>query len=88
MEESRYALDILRPDSDELWVRFESTTPFMAITAGDTIDPNLWEVPMTPASRVRVMRVRHALWVSEDQVRIRFGHDASAGVGHTDARPA
>ena len=59
----KYVLEIYKPmDVDNLWVRFESPFPFMAIHVGDVINPGLWEGSETPQKMLRVLHVEHSIF--------------------------
>lgn len=62
----RYVLEIYVPDSfDDVWVQFESDTPFLCIHAGELINPGTWEGSKSPMEILEVLQVEHILWDGE-----------------------
>ncbi len=63
MKTIKYVLEIYEPLSvDDIWVRFESPNPFMAIHPGDVINPGLWEGSEAPQKVLRVLNVEHSIF--------------------------
>jgi hypothetical protein len=58
-----YMLEIYEPGSEkEVWVHFESSSPFMPIAVGDYLNPYAWDPPPSPLRILRVVRVEHLIW--------------------------
>lgn len=65
----RYVLEIYEPMRvDELWMRFESPSPFMAIQAGQVINPGLWPGSKAPQKMLRVLHVEHTIFEIENRI--------------------
>ena len=68
MKATVYALDVYQPHSrEEIWRSFESSTPFMAISEGDVIDPSAWSGSRSPISVLRVTKVHHVITERDEQ---------------------
>ena len=68
MKPTVYTLDIFRPQSREsVWRSFESSTPFMAISEGDVVDPSAWSGSHSPIRVLRVIQVNHVLSERDEQ---------------------
>ncbi len=64
---SDYSLEIYEPQSMEnAWIVFHSTSPFMSISAGDIINPGIWEGSKSPMKVLRVLNVEHIVWQSKE----------------------
>ena len=67
---TEFSLEIYMPGSREnLWVTFSSNTPFMAIHAGDIINPNTWEGSQSPMKVLRATGIEHIIWETNGAVR-------------------
>jgi hypothetical protein len=65
-----YMLEIYEPGSfDDVWVYFESTSPFGFMSAGDIINPGLWEGSKSPMFVLKVVSLEHILWEAEGQTK-------------------
>ncbi|MCX8119197.1 MAG: hypothetical protein N3G78_14865, partial [Desulfobacterota bacterium] len=65
----RYVLEIYKPmNVDDLWMKFESPSPFMAIHVGEVINPGLWPGSEAPQKVLRVLHVEHAVWEINDRI--------------------
>ena len=63
MRITEYSLEIFMPSSyDDVWVVFTSPTPFMAISAGDILNPSIWEDSQSPMKVLRVVGLEHLIW--------------------------
>lgn len=70
MKIGEYILEIYSPRSvDDVWVTFESSTPFMQISVGDSVNPGLWPSSQSPMRILRVIQVEHIIWESENKVK-------------------
>lgn len=59
----KYILEVYEPGSmDDVWVTFETSQPFVSISAGDIINPGLWENSQSPMKVLRAVTVEHILW--------------------------
>lgn len=68
MNSAVYALEIYHPQSrKDVWVSFESTTPFMSIGEGDVVDPTGWSDSHSPVRLLRVIQVNHVLSEKDEQ---------------------
>ncbi len=72
--EKKYALHIFEPqNTEQVWMRFSSPTPFLNINVGDLINPSIW--PETGVhlleiiNMLRVINVEHIVWETEGQIR-------------------
>ncbi len=60
---SKYILEVYNPRSKkDVWLSWESKSPFMAISAGDVINPTTWPGAESPVNLLRVTRVEHVIW--------------------------
>ncbi len=48
---------------------FESDMPFLAISAGDIVNPGLWPGSESPIKVLRVTNVEHIIWTKGDVVK-------------------
>jgi len=88
----RYMLEIYNPGSfRDVWVYFESDTPFQAISKGDIIHPGMFP-DASAQTMLRVTSIEHIIWALEnkqakhkicvytedieDDAKARFGFDA------------
>ena len=63
-----YMLDIFYPQSREhVWRSFEASTPFMAFSEGDLIDPSAWSGSHSPIRLLRITQVNHVLTERDEQ---------------------
>jgi hypothetical protein len=70
MKKVEYILEIFRPKSvDDVWVTFNSPSPFMAITSGDIINPGVWSGSESPKTVLRVLNVEHIIWELNDTIK-------------------
>ncbi|MGA2516891.1 MAG: hypothetical protein ABSG44_10090 [Thermodesulfobacteriota bacterium] len=70
MKQIEYILEIFRPESvDDVWVTFNSSSPFMPISVGDIINPRLWPGSEPPQKVLRVLNVEHIIWELNDTVK-------------------
>lgn len=70
---TQYELEIFIPGSaDDVWVKFASPTPFMAIHVGDIINPGTWEGSQSPQKVLQVVGVEHLIWEVNGQVKHRL----------------
>ena len=68
MNPAVYTLDIFYPQSrTNVWRSFESSTPFMAISEGDVVDPSAWSGSQSPIRVLRVTQVHHVLTERDEQ---------------------
>ena len=59
----KYMLEIYRPNNaDDVWVVFESDTPFMAMSKGDILNPGIWDDSHAPMKVLKIVNVEHAIW--------------------------
>lgn len=70
----RYTLHIYAPDSDdEVWMRFGSDSPFLALSKGDLINPAIWPDTerrvLAEQNMLRVVDVEHIIWEAEEQIK-------------------
>ncbi len=64
-----YILEIYEPGSlDGCWMVFNTSNPFLNISAGDIVNPGLWPNSQAPNKLLRVTNVEHFIW--ESQVRV------------------
>ncbi len=74
----KYILEIYQPGSlDTAWVHIRSDHPFMTISAGELLNPGLWEGSQSPMRILRVRNVEHAVWETSRE----RGHRQNA-IGH------
>jgi hypothetical protein len=60
-----YHLEIYAPGSArDVWISFEADSPFMAMSAGDIVNPGLWEGSESPMKVLRVVTVEHLVWLA------------------------
>ena len=65
---TKYILEVYQPDAvEDVWVTFESESPFGAISAGDIVNPGLWEGTQSPMKVLEVTRVEHILWTTDNE---------------------
>jgi hypothetical protein len=86
MQPVRHILEIRRPDQySELWVAFESATPWAAFQVGDNIDPGTWPGSRSPARILRITRVEHAINVEGTELvhRLRLATEEVDGYPRT-----
>jgi hypothetical protein len=70
MDNDQYILEIYEAGrSDEAWVVFQSSTPFLSIHAGDLINPFDWPNSKAPLKIARVTCVEHILWQSNGKTK-------------------
>jgi hypothetical protein len=70
MGSAEYILEVYEPGSaDTVWNVFHSASPFMTISAGDILNPGLWEGSNSPMKVLRVVSVEHTVWEIEGQVK-------------------
>lgn len=62
MESTEYQIEIYQPGSEDIWMSFESPTPFGTINKGDILDPGMWPESQSPLKVLRVVEVRHLIW--------------------------
>lgn len=59
----RYVLNICEPgETGTMAAVFEAETPFMAISAGDIVNPGLWPTSQAPLRVYRVTSVEHMIY--------------------------
>lgn len=68
MKPTRYIIEIYDPRDGDVWVSFESSTPFGSINQGDILNPGSWSADVKPDLRLRVINIEHLLWQSEKGV--------------------
>ncbi len=69
----QYRLEISGPGSGrDVLVSFATATPFMAISAGDIVYPELSSESEAPAKGLGVTRVEHIIWKTEGEAHV--GH--------------
>jgi hypothetical protein len=67
---TKYILEIYEPNSvHDLWVVFESLTPFLAISKGDLMNPSIWPGSQAPMKILRVVEVEHIIWENENEIK-------------------
>ena len=70
MKKIEYILEIYRPKTvDDLWIVFNSPSPFMAISAGDIINPGVWPGSESPSKVLRVLNVEHIIYELKETVK-------------------
>jgi len=63
MKITEYSLEIYQAGSaDDVWVNFSSPTPFMTISAGDILNPGIWDGSQSPMKVLRVVNIEHIIW--------------------------
>ncbi len=66
---TKYVMDVYYPESrKDVWVSFESTTPFMAVGKGEVIDPSVWSASRSPIRVLRVSEVHHSISQTDEQI--------------------
>jgi hypothetical protein len=64
-----FTLEIYEPGSaDDIWIVFESSTPFMSINRGDILNPAFFSNSQSPMKVLRVINVEHILWEVDGNV--------------------
>jgi hypothetical protein len=67
---TEYTLEIYEPNSiHDLWVFFKSSTPFLAISKGDLMNPSIWPGSQAPMKILRVVDVEHIIWENENEIK-------------------
>lgn len=70
MKTIQYELEVYLPGSRRnMWIAFHSTTPFLAISTGDILNPGMWPPSQVPAMRIRVTGVEHIISEVNDNLR-------------------
>jgi hypothetical protein len=70
MNTGEYMLEIFQPNSSkDLWVSFESSTPFLEIHVGDLINPHVWPGSKSPQKILRVLNIEHIIWENKGKVK-------------------
>ncbi len=65
MANSKYILEIYLPGSvGDVMFTVESESPFMTITAGDLLNPSVWETAYEDQGTklLRIVRLEHIIW--------------------------
>ena len=58
-----YALEIYTPDADgNVWVTYESNSPFAAMHVGDIIRPVAFDDNVPRELRAAITRIEHSVW--------------------------
>ena len=59
----KYALEIYTPDDDsDMWVMYESNSPFGAMHVGDIIRPVAFDDNVPREMRAAITRIEHSVW--------------------------
>jgi hypothetical protein len=67
---NEYHLEIYQPGNRrDVWVSFQSTSPFMPIAAGDLLNPGIWSGSESPRKLLRVVNVQHIIWENRGEAK-------------------
>ena len=65
-----YSLEVYEPGSiDTVWENFQTSSPFLAIHAGDIINPSTWPGSRSPQRVLRVTSVEHLIWGKQGETK-------------------
>ena len=82
-----YMLEVYAPGSmKDVWVYFESSSPFLPINVGDLINPGIWEGSQSPMKILRVVSVEHIIWEINSDVKHKLMVFTEEIEGSEDAR--
>jgi hypothetical protein len=74
-----YELEFYRPGSrGDVWVYIKSSTPFMALHAGDVVHPGIWPESESPTKALKIDELQHCVWETPDKIRHKimvFSHE-------------
>jgi len=70
MKSTVYILEVYEPKAvKNVWVTFQSSSPFMNLHVGDILNPGLWPDSHSPMKALQIVGLEHAIWESDDAVK-------------------